>query len=168
MDMIFNKGVSGIEHSMRICLGLILILTAATAANSQDKCVSKERIATLLTQIKDVTNVQVNEALKTEILAIKKEMSAEAIASVTEKSGRGKNAKASETPVDPAATAAKRTDRICQILNSSPWPGKSLVGEEAASAWISLVKTYISIPQQIDLIPIIAAGGNNDSRMHLS
>ena len=79
---------------------LILILVAATAAKSQDKCVSPERIATLLSQIKDVGNVQANEALKTEILAIKKEMSAEAIASVTEKSGRNAANKAPDKPVD--------------------------------------------------------------------
>ena len=159
--MIFNKGVSSIEHSLRICLGLILILAAATAANSQDKCVSTERIASLLNQIKDVNNVQINETLRTGILAIKKEMSAEAIASVAEKSGRGTGNKGAEKPVDPAATSAKRSERVCQILNSSPWPGKSLVGEEAASAWISLVKTYASVRQQLDLMPVIVAGLNN-------
>ena len=161
MDMIFSKGVSIIEHSMRVCLGVILILVAATAAISQDKCVSNERVAALLSQIKDVGNVQANEAIKTEILTIKKEMSAEAVASVTEKSGRSAANKAPDKPVDTAATAKKRTEMVCQILNSSPWPGKSLVGDEAASAWILLVKTYLTAQQQLDLMPVIAAGLNN-------
>src|SRR6476469_3562690 len=115
MDVIFKRSVSIIGHPMRICLGLILILVAATAANSQDKCVSNERIATLLDQLRDVSNVHINEALKTEILTIKKEMSAEAIASLAEKSGRSKVNKGAEKPVDPAANAAKRSERICQI-----------------------------------------------------
>jgi len=161
MDMIFTRGVSNIEHSMRICIAVTLILLAATAAMSQDKCVSQERVATLLSQIKDVSNVQANEAVKTEILAIKKEMSMEAVESVTEKSGRSTGIKAPEKPADTAATAAKRKETVCQILNSSPWPGKSLVGDEAASAWISLVKTYLSVHQQLDLMPVIAAGLNN-------
>lgn len=161
MDMIFTRGVSIIEHSLRVCLAVILILLAATAAMSQDKCVSQERVATLLSQIKDVSNVQANEAVKTEILAIKKEMSMEAVESVTEKSGRNTGNKAPEKPVESPDTAAKRKDTVCQILNGSRWPGKSLVGDEAASAWISLVKTYLSVPQQLDLMPIIAAGLNN-------
>lgn len=161
MDMIFIKGVNIIKHSLRVCLAVILTLVAAAAAISQDKCVSPKRIATLLSQIKDVGNVQANEAVKTQILAIKKEMSAEAVASVTEKSGRNAANNAPDKPVDTGATATKRAETICQILNSSPWPGKSLVGDEAASAWISLVKTYLSVPQQLDLMPIIAAGLNN-------
>jgi Ca-activated chloride channel family protein len=161
MDMIFTRGVSNIEHSMRICIAVTLLLLAATAAMSQDKCITPDRVATLLSQIKDISNVQANDAVKTEILAIKKEMSAEAVESVTEKSGRNTGSKAPEKSVDTATAAAKRKETVCQILNSSPWPGKSLVGDEAASAWISLVKTYLSVPQQLDLMPVIAAGLNN-------
>jgi VWFA-related protein len=161
MDMIFMKGVSCLEHSIRTCLTIFLLLIAATAAMSQDKCLSAERVATLLGQIKEASNVQVNEALKAEILAIKKEMSAEAAASVVEKSRASTNNVGIGKTEDPSITAVKRSERICQILNSSAWPGKSLVGEEAASAWISLVKTYTSVPQQLDLLPIVSAGLNS-------
>ena len=50
-------------------------------------------------------------------------------------------------------------------MNTFPWPGKSLVGEEAASAWMSLVKNYVTVQQQLDLMPVIAAGLNNSEIM---
>ena len=159
--MIFMGSVRNIRHSMRICLPLLLIIVAATVAMSQEKCVSPNRVAALLSQIKDVGNIRVNEALKAEILGIKREVSTEATASIAEKSRREANSKPAEAPLDLSATAAKRSQRVCQILNSSTWPGKSLVGDEGASAWISLVKSYVAVPQQLDLMPVIAAGLNN-------
>ena len=70
-----------------------------------------------------------------------------------------KNKEASQK--DESASPLPQQDpkvRICQILNSSPWPGKSLVETDAASAWITLIKTYLSIAQQRDLLPVISAG----------
>ena len=73
MDMNFSKSGGSFRQSTRICLTLVLILIAASAAASQDKCLSPERVTTLLNQIKDVSNIHLDESLKSEILAIKKE-----------------------------------------------------------------------------------------------
>lgn len=161
MDVNFSKGVGGTRHSMRICLGHLLSFVAVMTVAAQDKCVSSQRMATLLAQIKDVGNAQINESLKVEILTIKRDMAAETAVSVAEKTGRELTSKTAEIPTDPKQVATKRSERVCEILNSSPWPGKSTVGAEAASAWISLVKTYTSVQQQLDLMPVIAAGINN-------
>ena len=146
---------------MLVCTSIVLTLFSAITAVSQDKCVSPERIATLISEIKDRSNGQVNEALQSEIFAIKKEMAAEASATVAEKSGRTASKKTGDRPADPSTVSAKRAERVCQILNGSPWPGRSTVGPEAASAWISLIKTYSSVPQQVDLMPVLAAGINS-------
>ena len=146
--------------SIQIFLLLVVSLLASVQAFSQDKCVSPERISALTNSIKQPESKELNEGLKTEILAMKTRLMSDTAKAYAEKTGSNPKKNKSSDKGAPAATPTPTdpTTRICQILNSSPWPGKSLVNVDAASAWITLVKSYLSTSQQRDLLPVISAG----------
>jgi VWFA-related protein len=126
--------------------------TFVADVKAQDKCVSQERIGILVHEIKDTNSFQPNVQLKSEILSLKNDLVAQTAKALTQQSS-------GSTQVNVADS--KISTRICQILNNGPWPGKSTVDTEAASAWLKLIKTYLSAALQRDLLPVVAAGVDN-------
>src|SRR6478672_11845171 len=156
----FSRFTKSQVSPVQIVLLLVLSHLASLPAFSQDKCVSPERIGALTNSIKQPESKELNEGLKTEILAMKTRLMSDTAKAYAEKTVSNPKKNKSSDKGAPAATPTPTdpTTRICQILNSSPWPGKSLVDVDAASAWITLVKSYLSTSQQRDLLPIISAG----------
>lgn len=149
-----------LNFAARVIFSLAAIASAATGAPAQNTCVTAERIATLLNGIKGSTGQQANPELRIQILSMKDALAAQnAQAVAARKSGREPDVKVIGKPADEAnPPAEKPADRICRILEADPWPGKSVVDAEAASAWIRLIKTYLTGDQQRALLPVIVAG----------
>ena len=154
MDTIFSPGIERISQAVRLCLAAIIVLMAGTVAAAQDKCVSPERIGILLREIKNAGSGRLNQELRSEVLAMKKGLDAD------DRTGQAPM-KDGEMPDDNTQSNVDGTSRICSILDSYPWPGRSFVGADAASAWIAVIKTFATVSQQRDLLPVIAAGINN-------
>lgn len=134
-----------------IAAAVLCILAAATPA--QEPCsVSTERIQALKSVIESLKDPQPNPELRTEILEMR---SAQAKQTMISNSSSGAKAK-SEAKVE--GVAKRSPERICSILNSDPWPVKSVVGVDGAAAWITLIKTYLPYETQLSLIPVISAG----------
>jgi VWFA-related protein len=139
----------------------LIVWTALTGfafvVHAQDVCVSGERIAVLLADIRSGKVQLPNTALRDEIQGMKKDLvtqAAKQLAAQTKDPSKDKN----KTDKPSQISDADRSKRICQILNSGPWPTKSVVEAEAASDFIRLVKTYLSVAQQRLLLPLISAG----------
>ena len=149
-----------LNFAARVIFSLAAIASAATGAPAQNTCVTAERIATLLNGINGSTGQQANPELRIQILSMKDALAAQnAQAVAARKSGREPDVKVIGKPADEAnPPAEKPADRICRILEADPWPGKSVVDAEAASAWIRLIKTYLTGDQQRALLPVIVAG----------
>jgi VWFA-related protein len=130
-------------------------LTALTA-NAQDNCVSAERIETLKSDILSQKPFQQNSVLASEIVQMKTDFANQATPETPNK-GLGK-----KPEPKPAASKQDVVKRMCSILNTEPWPTKSTVGKDGASAWINLVKNYFSFELQRSFLPIISAGVDKD------
>jgi VWFA-related protein len=155
MDSIFAKWSERSKPAIWITIAVIVFTFAATG---QDKCVSADRASTLLSEIKSGKDIAPNPELKAEILALKAAVIHETAQSLANKDRHSGNEKLTNSDKKPVLPIAMRAGRICQILNTYPWPGISLVEIDAASAWLTLIKTYLPVPQQRDLLPIVAAG----------
>ena len=157
MDFKYKTGAKCFAAIVRLLFVWVALTGFVYIAHAQDVCVSSERIAVLLADIKSGKVQPPNSALKDEIHAMKTDLvtqTAQQFAAQTNKLSKDKPKTDKPTQI-PAANVAKR---ICEILNSGPWPTKSVVETEAASDFIKLVKTYISVDQQRALLPVIAAG----------
>jgi VWFA-related protein len=121
------------------------VVSAAVQAFGQPECVSDARVKTLSEQIKNVSALQADSQLKDEILALKNDLVKQAARSVA---GHNDPTNKSESPIA----------RLCQILQTKTWPGKTTVDAVAASAWVRLLKTYLSVQDQRRLLPVISAG----------
>ena len=162
MVVIFPAIAAALNRLILVCFITTIGSAIARPIDGQEKCITPQRLSLLINEIKSPASGQLNEALRTEITSLKKETATEAATAYGEKQGRvSKPNLPKKSDSGPDKTAAERSARICQILNTSPWPGKSVVGEEAASDWMALIKAYVSVPQQRDLLPVISAGLNN-------
>ena len=151
MDANFRKIARRAKQDALIVFVFGAILCLANLATAQNVCVSPERIQALKTDIASQKTVTENSALRTEILQMKADLAA-----LSAQDSRDKSAAPS-----PEQTQ-KAVERMCSILKSEPWPSKSTVGEDGASAWIRLVKTYFSPQLQVALLPVISAGVDKD------
>src|SRR3954464_12709650 len=155
MDSIFAKW----SERSKLAIWITIAVTVFTfAATGQDKCVSADRASILLSEIKSGKDIAPNPELKAEILALKAAVIDETAQSLANKDRHSGNEKLTNSDKKPVLPIAMRPGRICQILNTYSWPGISLVEIDAASAWLTLIKTYLPVPQQRDLLPIVAAG----------
>jgi Ca-activated chloride channel family protein len=155
MDSIFAKW----SERSKLAIWITIVVTVFTsAATGQDKCVSADRASVLLSEIRSGKDIAPNPELKAEILALKAAVIDETAQSLANKDRHSGNEKLTNSDKKPVLPIAMRPGRICQILNTYSWPGISLVEIDAASAWLTLIKTYLPVPQQRDLLPIVAAG----------
>jgi VWFA-related protein len=146
-------------YAVAVCVAVLLL---SALVRPQSDCASPDRVAALQQQIKDVSNLKPSAELKNEILAMKNDLVKQTAQNLAAQNAETTSKKNADTQANSSQTApVAPANRICQILNSSPWPSKSVVDAEAASAWMKLVKTYLSVQQQRDLLPIVAAGVAN-------
>jgi len=151
MDANFPQIARRVEPNVLIYFTIAAVLCLANSAAAQNVCVSSERIQALKTDITSQKPVTENAELRTVILQMKADLAGPSTQDSQEKS-------ASPSPEQ----TQKTVERMCAILKSDPWPAKSTVGEDGASAWIRLVKTYLSPQLQVALLPVISAGVEKD------
>jgi Ca-activated chloride channel family protein len=145
---------SGLAKLLVPTIGIpVLFFAYAWIVYGQESCVSPQRIAALREEIVSTSTFQPNEKLKAEVLQLKAVDSESPPTSKKKKDSREEAA----SPQD-KNSQQKVTERLCSILNLNSWPLKSIVGPEAASLWINLVRTQLSLPFQRDLVPVISAG----------
>src|SRR3954464_10538298 len=109
MDLIFVKWSKRSKPTIWTILAIALFACVTTG---QNKCVSADRMAVLLSQIKSSKDLAPNAQLKDEILALKKDL-ADGNAN---KDRRSSKAKTANTDNRALQTDAERRDRLCQIL----------------------------------------------------
>jgi len=160
MDSNFHIKTTTGHMIVRLILALATIPCFFSFISAQQNCVSADRIAALLADVNQGKNQTSDPALKAEILEMKKGLLNETARQVLADRNRSSENKKRSNKDVPQATSngAKPEERICQILNSKQWPGKSSVDNEGASSWITLIKTYASVQQQRAVLPIISAG----------
>src|SRR5437870_2953742 len=130
----------------------VLFFAHVLIVYGQESCVSPQRIAALKEEIVSTATFQPNEKLKAEILQLK------GIDSESPPTSKKKKDNREEASPQDKNSQQKVTERLCSILNLNPWPVKSIVGPEAASLWINLVRTQFPLLFQRDLVPVISAG----------
>jgi VWFA-related protein len=155
MDVNFQKQGRSLAIT-RIFLLIAAFLCLNIFTDAQENCIPADRIQALKSDIASKKPGQGNPTLKDEILSMK----ADFVARTTPEPTGQQNAK----NVLPKSTenGQKTVERMCAILNAEPWPVKSTVGEDGASAWIGLVKNYFSPRLQLSLLPVISAGVDQD------
>ena len=154
MDANFPTCAVQLHRWMRPILTIaasLYVLAAVTLA--QEPCaISAERIQALKSGIESLRDPQPNAGLRAEILEMRSAQAAQTLIGKTSDNTKTK----SNSKVD---DVVKRSpERICSILNSEPWPVKSIAGIDGASAWITLIKGYLPYQTQLSLIPVISAG----------
>src|SRR4051812_5564526 len=111
------------------CAVVFIVIFGAVSMKGQAPCLSAERIAALKAQIANRKDAPPNERLKNDILNIKLDV-------IRERSVPKKEA-------TPDAFKQKVAERLCLILSSETWPVKTMVGPEASSVWINLVRNFL-------------------------
>lgn len=129
-------------------ISLILSLLAAIAA-ADGPCITADRVQALRSAIGSDSNSAPDVALRDEILGLRKHITDQVLSLSNDRT---------KTDQQRAEASRKVTERICAILNSKNWPAKSVVGPEASSAWINLIKTFLDPQTQRDVIPVIQTG----------
>jgi VWFA-related protein len=158
MDFKFPRRSALSFRAFSLTAACVALFFLAAVARAQSVCVSPERIASLRDQIKDTKELKASPDLKAEIIAMKNDLVKQTARTfASQNAPTAKQAAESQKDVSQAGPEAAAS-RICQILNSGPWPGKSVVDTEAASAWMKLIKTFLTVQQQTALLPVIAAG----------
>jgi VWFA-related protein len=157
MDSNYKARTKYFAAVMRPLFVLIAVTGFVCVSYAQADCVSGDRIAVLLADIRSGKAQSLNTALRDEIHTMKTDLvtqTAQQFAAQTNTLAKDK-AKAAK-PVQASTTDVPK--RICEILNSNPWPTKSVVETQGASDFVKLVKRYLSVEQQRALLPVIAAG----------
>jgi len=157
MDFNYRPKIKGLTIFARLMTVTAAFAVLVSVGSAQQMCVSTERIAVLLADIKSGKLQPPNVALKDEIQTMKKDLITQAAKQLA---AQTKNSSKDKTKTDRAVQTsdADKLNRICQILNSGPWPTRGVVEAEAASDFIRLVKTFMSVEQQRALLPVISAG----------
>ena len=130
---------------------IAVIAYLAFPAQAQEVCVKPDRINELKAAFLSQKPEAQNQTLKTEILQMKSDLA-------TFSTPQSQDKSASPSPEQ----THEAVERMCAILRSEPWPSKTTVGEDGASTWIRLVKTYFSPQLQVALLPVISAGVEKD------
>ena len=156
MDANFPQPANRLKKIALILLGFAAIMCLTLPADAQEVCVSPERIQTLKSDFSSQKITALNLTLKNEILTMKADLAKSSTQSATEQKEQNK-----PTPQSPQDTQ-KTIERMCSILSTESWPSKTTVGEDGASAWIRLVKTYFSPQLQLKFLPVISAGVDKD------
>ena len=130
---------------------IAVIVYLAFPAQAQEVCVKPDRINELKAAFLSQKPEAQNQTLKTEILQMKSDLA-------TFSTPQSQDKSASPSPEQ----THEAVERMCAILRSEPWPSKTTVGEDGASTWIRLVKTYFSPQLQVALLPVISAGVEKD------
>ena len=157
MDSKCNARAECFVAIVRLLIAWVALTAFAYNAYSQDVCVSSERIAVLLADVNSGKVQSPNIALKDEIHAMKTDLVTQTAQQfAAQKNKLSKDKTKTDKPAQISTIDAPK--RICEILNTNPWPTKSIVDTEAASDFIKLLKTYVSVEQQRALLPIIASG----------
>jgi len=153
----WSKRFAAITRGIVFLIGLMAFAhpTPAQEQQQQRSCVSAERIEALRSEIASEKERQPDPALRAEILEMKSALVARSMRQAA--AARGGPETSRSDPKTEELTQ-KSPSRICDILNSQPWPTKSVVGSDGASAWIGLIRNYLPVAAQFALMPVISAG----------
>ena len=151
MDAKFPQTANHVERSSFVLFVIAAIMCLAFPAYAQEVCVTPDRINALKSAFSSQKLEAQDQALKSEILQMKSNL---ATLSTPQSQGRSASPSPEQTQ--------KTVERMCAILRSEPWPSNTTVGEDGASAWIRLVKTYFSPQLQVALVPVITTGVDKD------
>lgn len=146
--------------AMRMHLWMRPILTIAAlicvlswSGLAQEQCaITDQRIQALKSGIESLKEPQPNSELRNEILEMRSAQAAQAML-------KNSAARSAPTPDPKMEQIVKRSPaRVCEILNTQPWPAKSTVGIDGAAAWITMIKSSLPYQTQLALLPVISAG----------
>jgi len=151
MDAKFPQTANHVERSSFVLFVIASIACLVFPAHAQEVCVTPDRINALKSAFSSQKLEAQDQALKSEILQMKSNL---ATLSTPQSQGRSASPSPEQTQ--------KTVERMCAILRSEPWPSNTTVGEDGASAWIRLVKTYFSPQLQVALVPVITTGVDKD------
>jgi Ca-activated chloride channel family protein len=134
----------------KLVLAAVVLTVCISAISAQEPCVSADRLRTLKTQIESGKPGDPNADLRSRILEMRS-----VVAQLTSIPSMDKSA---ASAVNEKLRDLQRTEapKLCDILNTSPWPGQSVVGIDGSSAWINLLKNYLDIKLQQQFLPLIS------------
>jgi VWFA-related protein len=147
-------------------LGLsTLALVFAFSIPVFSQCLSANQIDQMVAKIRSGETLVKDDKLRKELLSMKKDVLDALRDRVAEENSMKRQTRGragGESRVDSVDQSLegkrqKTAARICEILKTKGFPGKSVVGDEGVAAAFYLVKQFLPVAEQIQIVPVINA-----------
>ena len=144
-----REGIRRANLAIAVLAALVVLAFAGDSA-AQEKCLQPGRLDHIRAQIKAAEPQPQNTPLSEELVKAAKDISAATRLYTVEKRGDAQAKAALEKLSGEIAT------RVCSILNSQGWPGRSAIGAEGMNAFVFLISRALPMAMQLELYPVVA------------
>src|SRR5258708_4565495 len=147
---------SALPISRSFLFVFVSFLVWAPLAFAQERCLSDEEIAKMVTQVNSPQGVMLNKKLRSELLKLRDrdQESVQKNIAATRKSEAMMNRM--------RASRAKNSAALCPLLKQFGWPTAALAGQDGEAAAFLLLRNGASPQLQKDLLPVIIAAVKRD------